>query len=196
MTINRTLIACNVFHDELEELLPQNNNYQVETIWIQAGLHSDINLLEKSLKDILDGDLPNNSELRLLLGSGCLPGLADLLKERKKDVPILSSKNCIESLVGLEELRELEKNKTMVITPSWIRRTWFAENGLRVILGWDNTDFRQNFGRYDRLLVLDSGIKPLTDLEILEAFEIIEVPIETLSFSLEHFNKILWSFLA
>jgi hypothetical protein len=44
------------------------------------------------------------------------------------------------------------------------------------MLGWDNTDFRINFGRYDRILVLDPGFEPVTDEELLEAFDLWRCP--------------------
>jgi hypothetical protein len=40
------------------------------------------------------------------------------------------------------------------------------------------------------------GLNPLSDEEILEAFSIIEVPIETESYELDHFEKFFLDFLA
>jgi hypothetical protein len=152
-----------------------------------------MNILEERLGQALtEEDASGTKDLRLLIGNGCLPQMADIAKER--NIPLLNFKNCLEAILGLEKLRELEKDRTMVITPSWIRRAWFAPEGMRTLLGWDNTDFRQNFGRYDRILVLDPGFEPLTDLEILEAFEIIEVPIEVEPLSLENFEKVITEF--
>lgn len=50
-------------------------------------------------------------------------------------------------------------------------------------------DVRQNFGRYDRILVLNTGINPLTDEEILEYYELTQVPIEIKQVSLDHFQS-------
>lgn len=197
MKIQRTLIACNVFQDEMEYVLGRNPDYDVETIWIRAGLHSDLELLEKSLQEAFQ-KLPEKREtgfeLRLMIGRGCLPHMPELAAER--NIPLLSTKNCVGALVGEDRLLELEKDKTMVITPAWIRKTWFAEDGMRALLGWDDTDFRINFGRYDRILVLDAGLCPLTDEETLEAFEVIQVPIESEPFDLSYFEGVFLDFLA
>jgi hypothetical protein len=115
---------------------------------------------------------------------------------KEKGLPLMKAKNCLEAILGPERLRELERNRTMVITPSWLRKTWFAEDGMRALLGWDDVDFRQNFGRYDRILILDPGIEPVTDMEILEAFEIIQVPMEVEPLSLEHLETFVTEFLA
>jgi hypothetical protein len=194
MKINRTLIACNVFQDEMEYVLSRNQDYDVETIWIRAGLHSDLDLMEKSLQEAFQKMPQNCSELRLMIGRGCLPHMPELAAAH--DIPLLSTKNCIGALVGEDRLVELEKDKTMVITPAWIRKTWFAEDGMRALLGWDDTDFRINFGRYDRILVLDAGLCPLTDEETLEAFEVIQVPIESEPFALDHFEEVFLNFMA
>lgn len=178
----------------MEYVLSRNPAYEVETIWIRAGLHSDLNLLEKHLRAALLQTSPRDSDLRLMLGTGCLPQVAELAGGY--NIPTLPTKNCVAALVGEDRLRELERDKTLVITPAWIRKTWFAEDGMRALLGWDDTDFRINFGRYDRILVLDAGLSPLTDEETLEAFEVIQVPIESEPFSLSHFEEVLLNFLS
>lgn len=192
MTIKRTVIACNVFQDEMEYVLSRSRDYHVEIIYIRAGLHSDLELLEKSLQEAFRR-IRDGSELRLMIGRGCLPHMPELAAEHH--IPLLSTKNCVGALVGEERLVELERDKTMVITPAWIRKTWFAEDGMRALLGWDDTDFRINFGRYDRILVLDAGLCPLSDEETLEAFEVIQVPIESEPFSLDHFERVFLEFL-
>jgi len=194
MKINRILIACNIFQDEMEYVLARNQDYDVETIWIRAGLHSDLDLLEKSLQEAFQKIPQNSSELRLMIGRGCLPHMPELAAAR--DLRLLSTKNCVGALVGEDRLMELERDKTMVITPAWIRNIWFAEDGMRALLGWDDTDFRINFGRYDRIVVLDAGLCSLTDEETLDVFEVIQVPIESEPFSLDHFEQFFLNFLA
>lgn len=190
----RTLIACNVLEDEMNYVFKKHPELDVDVIWLRAGLHNDMDLLDKKLRELLTQVKPNDNSVRLLIGYGCHPDLKNLSSEL--GFPILSTKNCLGAIVGEERLAELEQNKTMVITPEWIRKTWFDDDGIRAMLGWDDIDFRINFGRYDRILVLDMGLAPLTDEEILEAFSIIEVPIETESFEISHFEKFFLDFLA
>lgn len=71
-------------------------------------------------------------------------------------------KNCIESCLG-ERIKELEKNRTMIMTPGWVR-SWPV---MMKALGWKEVDLRINLGRYDRILIIDHIIHPLTEEEVL-----------------------------
>ncbi|MDR2349421.1 MAG: DUF1638 domain-containing protein [Deltaproteobacteria bacterium] len=190
----KTLIACNIFEDEMNHVLGKHPELEVNVIWLRAGLHNDMNTLDAALKEKIAALEPGDPNVRLMIGYGCHPDLKTIAKDL--GFPVLSTKNCLGAIVGEDRLAELERDKTMVITPEWIRKTWFADDGMRELLGWDDTDFRINFGRYDRILVLDLGLAPLSDEEILEAFSIIEVPIETESFDISHFEKFFIDFLA
>ncbi|MDR1164868.1 MAG: DUF1638 domain-containing protein [Deltaproteobacteria bacterium] len=192
--MKRTLVACNILEAEIKSALAKRPDVEVEIVWLRAGLHNDMDLLEAKLNEALAKLEKGDPSVRLLIGYGCSPGLKEIAKERA--FPVLATKNCLGALVGEDKLMELEKNKTMVITPSWIRKTWFAEDGMKAMLGWDETDFRINFGRYDRVLVLDFGLEPLSDEELMEAYSIIEVPIESESYPMDHFEKFFWDFLA
>ena len=88
---------------------------------------------------------------------------------------------------------ELENSNTMLMTPAWVR-TW--PDNMRRILGWNEVDFRMNLGRYDRILVLDSGIHPLSDEETLEFFELVQVPIELEAVNLGYFRTALRNVIA
>jgi hypothetical protein len=208
-----TIIGCDIFREELEWVLARHPELEVRAVWLKAGLHNDLDLLEDRIMTAIggaglsgggpagDGPAGDGSaggapagDLRLALGSGCLPHLPEIAS--KRGLKLFAVKNCLEAILGPPRLRELERDRTMVITPSWLRKTWFAPDGLRAMLGWDNTDFRVNFGRYDRILVLDPGFEPLTDEEILEAFDILEVPLEVEPLDLGHFEGFMTGFLA
>ena len=197
MTERRIVIACDILRSEMEHVLRDNQKFAVEFIWIGAGLHNDIEVLEKRLEaawEKIPAELRSSPEIRLMIGQGCLPHMKEWTD--KKQARLLPTQNCLTALLGEDGLKELEQNQTMVITPSWIRRNWFAEEGIRSLLGWDDTDFRINFGRYDRILVLDSGLEPLTDEETLEAFSVIEVPLETAPLPLDRFKILFEEFLS
>jgi|GEM_PF-977111 len=197
MSERRIIIACDILRSEMEYVLKDNRKYQAEFIWLGAGLHNNLEVFEERLESTwsdLPEDFRSAPELRLMIGQGCLPGLTEWAAPRK--ARLMPTKNCLTALLGEDQLRELEQDRTMVVTPSWLRRNWFAEEGLRSLLGWDDTDFRINFGRYDRILVLDSGLESLSDEEILAAFSVIEVPLETAPLSLDRFQSFFENFLA
>ena len=97
---------------------------------------------------------------------------------------ILGAKNCVQAFYQ-EDIQELEKNRTIVMTPGWLRLfpIMMAERGTVEV------DVRQEFGRYDRILVLDTGINPLSDDAILEFYDLTQVPIEIQQVSIEHFHS-------
>ena len=50
---------------------------------------------------------------------------------------------------------------------------------------------RINLGRYERILVVDAGIEPLTDEETLSFFDLVQVPVETRKIDLAIFRELL-----
>jgi hypothetical protein len=73
------------------------------------------------------------------------------------------------------------------MTPGWIR----AWRGIMAALGWGAMDVRLNLGRHNRILLLEPGINPLTDEEILAFFDLTQVPIDNEVLELQHFRSIL-----
>jgi len=195
MKESRILIACGIYQDELAHVLASIDIPDLKIIWLEAGLDNNLEMLEAKLDEaISESRAAGETSLRLMFGRACLPHMAEFAEQR--GVTTLSAKNCIAALIGDERKLELEKDRTMVITPAWVRKMWLDPAGVKTILGWTETDFRINLGRYDRLLILDTGLNPLTDDEILEAFDLIQVPLEFEPCDLELFRTNCLSFLA
>ena len=73
----------------------------------------------------------------------------------------------------------------MIITPGWLD----AWQGIVEGLGWDEVDVRINMGRYDRIILLDPGVAPVDDMALIEFYDQIQVPIETMEISLDYFER-------
>lgn len=188
------LIACMIFREELEHLLAgELDPAEVEIVWLDAGLHAAPADLEQALKASLHQaqEASESAEIKVMLGQGCLPGISSLLNGSQ--AALFGEQNCITALLGEARTRELEQGNAMIMTPAWVR-TW-PENMKRVS-GWNEVDFRINLGRYDRILVIDAGLSPLSDEEILEFFELAQVPIEVEAIDLAYFRENLRSLLA
>jgi hypothetical protein len=186
MEKSQILIACGIFADELESVIPRRAD--LEVIWIDAALHADIARLEVELGEALARAKTSAADIRILLGHGCQPEMSQIVG--KYGAKILSVKNCIEAFVG-ERIKELEKNRTMIMTPGWVR----AWQSMMKALGWNEVDVRINLGRYDRILILDPMIHPLTEEEILNFFDLCQVPVEIEPLDLSHFKHLLEEFL-
>jgi hypothetical protein len=186
MSKRKILIACKIFEDELQALLQPDR--QPEIIWIDASLHADEARLEEELKKAMNRAEAEPGDIKILFGRAChidMPRLA-----RECGAESLSAANCIEALCG-EKKDDLERERTMLMTPGWIR-SW---PGMMKALGWSEVDFRLNLGRYDRIRVLDAGISPLTEEEILEFFDLVQIPIEIDELSLESFEQTIRTLL-
>ena len=176
----KKIIACQIFTDEVSAVLPEEYR-NVDIIWLDAGLHMNLDELEVTLKEVLKAAEAEGADASVLFGNGCHPDMCPIVNNHGGKV--LGSKNCVHAFCG-ESLDELEQNRTMVITPGWIR---FFPN-LMAAAGWDEVDVRQNLGRYDRILVMDTGINPLSEEEILGFYDLTQVPIEIQQISLDHFR--------
>ncbi|MDO8673842.1 MAG: DUF1638 domain-containing protein, partial [Dehalococcoidia bacterium] len=103
----------------------------------------------------------------------------------------LPMNNCFEALLGAARLRELQNEATTFFsTPAWLKHWRRAiEQGLK----WDETDARQNFGFNGRIIILDAGVTPYTDEEVLAFFDFAQVNIEILPINLDRFGSLLTS---
>lgn len=150
-------------------------------------MHADLQCLEKKLTNTLKRGKTIATDIRLFFGNGCHPDIGDIAK--RFDARLSPVKNCIDAFCG-GKAKYIEQNKTMIMTPGWIR-AW--TNSMKS-LGWTDVDVRINLGRYDKILLLDPGVDPLTDEEILMFFDLSQIPIEVEHLSLDHFKYILEDF--
>jgi hypothetical protein len=142
--------------------------------WLPVGLHDNVETLEAALDQALAEARAEGGPAGLLFGFGCLPEMRAFATAR--GAALLPTRNCLTALAGEEGLKELEKDRTLVASPGWVRKMWLGRAGTAG--GWQADDYRQNFGRYDRVLVLDPGLSPLTDEEIITCYDLIQTPLE------------------
>ncbi|MDR1044025.1 MAG: DUF1638 domain-containing protein [Candidatus Adiutrix sp.] len=181
-----TVIACGIFQEEVEQVLAEDD-LKLSFDWREAGLHDNIERLEEDLGAAVAARLAAGGRRpALLYGCGCLPEMKAFARER--GLAVLPVKNCLAALVGDEQLRELEKDRTMVASIGWVRKMWLGRRDS--VLGWKADDYRMQFGRYDRIVVLDTGHRPLSDEEIITCFDLVQVPIEAMSCGLGHFQRV------
>ncbi|MCP4716155.1 MAG: DUF1638 domain-containing protein [Deltaproteobacteria bacterium] len=181
MSSPATLIACSIFKDELTTVL----NSDMRIIWLDAALHADPDEMEQQLCRAAReaGASANDApQPQLFIGCGCHPDMAQLARRCNcKPAPFA---NCIAALAGHCQ-RKLEDNNAMLITPGWVRE-W---PGRLSAAGWDTTEMRIQHGRFDRIILLEPGINPVSEEEILELFDLIKVPIEVVPLDLDYFTQ-------
>ncbi len=183
MTKPDVLVVCGVFADELESLLPDAGRPDI--LWLDPALHVNFDRLEGELVAALKKVNSADRNVRVLFGSGCHPDICRMVLNH--GASIWSVGNCIEAFCGKEEKEALEADRTMIMTPGWVR----AWPRIMEALGWDVVDVRINLGIYDRILLLEPGVNPLTEDEILEFFDLVQVPVEIRPCNLDRFRAVL-----
>lgn len=174
--MSKTILCCGVLQKEIEHLL---QGREAELRYLDPGLHTNMDQLEAEVVGVL-GEL-NSGPIPIILGTQCHPELEEL--SARHGGRVIKAKNCIEMLLG-EKLAGLEtEGKTFYLTSGWL------DNWVKIFrdsLGWDEIDARQNFGIYDRILLLDTGITPLDDEKILEFFEYTQTMVEVMTVDLDY----------
>lgn len=184
MRNGKSLIACKIFEHELNKVLSPDTDVTIH--WIDAALHADPDRMKKELTDaITAAENDRVGDICFLFGNGCHPDIFEITESCGAQPPAV--KNCIQAIIGPEKTKQLEANRTMVITPGWIA----AWPGIIAGLGWDEVDVRINLGRYDRILLLDPGIVPISDEEILVFYDLVQVPIEIEPVDLTYFRHLI-----
>lgn len=179
--MSKKLLCCGIMRHELEHLLREQN---IDITYINAALHVDLDKLAQSVTNNLREIAGNN--ISLIIGNQCHPDMEQIAEEHGGRV--IKAKSCIEMLLG-EKMAELDAEaKTFYLTSGWLKnwRNIFMEG-----LGWDAVDARQNFGYYDRILLLDTGIVPIDDMTLLEFYDYAQVPVETMAVDLDNLRRLL-----
>lgn len=178
----KKILGCAILRNEIEHLL---KNEHAEIRYLDAALHVDMKNLLASVTNALQ-TYDDKAELTLVFGTGCHPEMEDLVIS--SGCRGIQARNCIEMLLG-DKMAEMDKeSRTFYLTAGWLDN-WqkiFVEG-----LKWDKVDARQNFGFYDRIVLLDTGLLPLDDEKILEFFDFAEVPIEIVPIGTDNLRKLL-----
>ncbi|MBC7360508.1 MAG: DUF1638 domain-containing protein [Desulfacinum sp.] len=164
----KTVVACRIFEDELRACLRERDDVKIH--WVDAALHANLDRLEKDIRNRLEALSVQGGARFLFFGAGCHPELGKIADEYGFEAAPF--RNCLEWLAG-PEAREMERDRTMLMTPAWVR-VWPQ---IMAVMGWDQVDARIQLGRYDRILVLDAGLHSLSDEEILNFFDLVQVPL-------------------
>lgn len=191
MSKKLTLIGCGIFQAEIDHILAEEN-LDLDINWLEVGLHDNVERLEETLEQAAAmGEKGDGQSPFFLYGTACLPEMKPFAQ--KLGATVLPVRNCLAALVGDAKLKELEQNRTLVASPGWVRKMWLGRAGTAG--GWTADDYRMQFGRYDLILVLDPGLNPLTDEEIITCFDLVQVPIEVQPCGLEYFRQLFLDFL-
>ena len=183
--MNQHLIACPVLNKELQLVLAELVAHP-HVHFMDYSIHINADIMEQELHKHC-ATCGDNSQLGILVGKDCkaLQPIETIAKNN--NATLASGQNCIEMILGKEQLLKLQKNRTAIMTPGWITMMKQSiQDG-----NWRVEDARINMGWYDQILLLDTGTAPLTDELIMSFFELTEVPIDILKVDLRHFKQVV-----
>lgn len=180
----KALISCGILRDEVEAAL-RLGALDVPVFYLAPAPCIYPDSLEKQLVKALQKSLEVADEAVVLIGL-CHPDIDEIIA--RFPARRLSVKDCFDAILGPRR-QELDKEaNTFYTLPSWLRH-W--KRALVGKLGWDDVDARQNFGLYKRIILLDAGVSPFSEEEVLEFFDFSATPIEVLQVDLAPLSKLL-----
>ena len=184
------LISCPIFRKELESVLA-DLNLSPRINYMHYTIHNNPLVMEEQLQEGVVSASTTGAEVRFLVGKHCKGkrDITEVVENCGGKIP--QARNCIDMLIGGKLTKELQKNRTSLMTPAWIRmiNQSIAEGQ------WSVTDARLNLGWYNKIVILDTGVDPLSDEQIMEFYDLTQVEIEILPVDLEHFKILLQELL-
>ncbi len=175
------VIACSIFQKELAAIIKRKVMLNIH--WIDAALHANPDKMEKEISAVVSSIETNNDDIRLLFGNGCHPDMG-VIAEKCGSARLCNEKNCIQAFLGIEQTQQIEKDRTMIVSPGWL----VAWQNIMDGLGWDKIDVRINMGMYDRIVLIDPNVSDISDEMIIEFFDLVQVPVETFEITLDTFK--------
>jgi hypothetical protein len=189
-----TLVSCGIFRFELEKILPEieaelaDSNQRdgcVEVSFLAPGLDASGEKLEAALTESLDGGAAGQKAL--LYGKMCHTEMARITEKSGAIYP--EAANCVEMILGTERKRELDAVGNVYYLTMGGLKLW--REIYQDSHGWNEAYARVNFGYFDKVVVLDTGIFEIDDEELFEFFEYTQIPVEVMPVSLDHFKSVV-----
>jgi hypothetical protein len=185
-----SILSCGIFRFELEKILPEmmdalgGRDIQVEFLPPALDAHADT--LEKSVMEKLESS--QDDENVLLYGGMCHTEWARITGESGAVYPKKAA-NCVEMLFSPERKKAGDAVENVYYLTTGGLKLWkeIYQEGH----GWDPVDARINFGYFEKVIVLDTGIFEISEEELFEFFDYTQVPIEVMKISLDYFKSLV-----
>jgi hypothetical protein len=178
-------ISCGIFQEELEYLL-REKGLDWKIIYLDAGLHVNFDRLKAALTSVLADNQKAGAELKVIYGH-CHPEIMQILHQYKAKK--LEAGNCLEALVGPEEIMRLNnEGKAFFLSAGWVNN-WekMFDLGKKDF----DFDFKSMFGGYKRIIVLDTGIIPIDEEKVDRFSKFTNLPVKRQHISLDYLLNLI-----
>ncbi len=178
-------ISCGIFKEEIEYLI-KSQGLEWNVVFLDAALHVHFDKLKAELVRALEKYQGDDKELKVLYGH-CHPDIMEILEGygAKK----LNAGNCLEAMVGREEVERLNAEGTaFFLSAGWV------ENWEKMFeAGKDDFDFdfTTMFTNYERIVVFDTGVIPIDEDKIKAFSEFTKLPVVKKTISLDHLQALI-----
>ncbi|MDR0409427.1 MAG: DUF1638 domain-containing protein [Spirochaetaceae bacterium] len=183
-----SIVSCGIFRYELEKLLPE--------IEVEAGCRLEVDFLAPALdvnaarlEEAVAAPLSRREKqpVVLLYGNMCHTEWPRITGKSGALYP--NAANCVEMLLSPEEKKAIDAEGNVYFLTMGGLRQWkeIYQQGH----GWDASDARVNFGYFDKIVLLDTGVFEISDEDLFEFFEFTQIPIEVMQISLDYFKTTL-----
>jgi hypothetical protein len=178
------IVSCGIFMSELNKIIPslrremRMKGHEIKVDFLSPGLHIDSNKMETEVIKNLESK--KGTKILLLYGRMCHTKLVSIAKGYNAAVP--TEKNCIELLLGPEKKKALDgSGHIFYLTAGWLQcwREMFQD--------------RTAITPCDKMVMLDTGENLISEEELLDFYDFMQVPIETVGISLDDFKSKLTS---
>ena len=183
-----SLIACGILKAEVEAALSQRG-LSAPVFYLAPAPCVEPKALLRQLRTLLDRAAQVSDDIVVLIGR-CHPELDEILASYPARRATIN--DCFDALLGEERKLIDRESNTFYTSTAWLDH-W--QRALRRSMQWGQVDARQNFGHYDRILLLDAGLKPVPDEKILEYFDYLQVPVEPHAITLDALGTLLSRYL-
>jgi hypothetical protein len=185
-----TILSCGIFKPELEKIIPEVQAELADTVlkivYVPSALHQDEKKLEEGLRAALKNfDL--DEKIVVLFGCMCHHEMARILSDAGfSGAPFLKMPNCIGAFLPPQKKQELDAGLNVhYMSAGWIQ---FWQDIFAGGPGWDPVSARMALGVNDKIIILDTGCRRLSDEELFEIFEYTQLPIEVEVISTDFFK--------
>ncbi len=166
------IVVCGILKDEVANVVT-DAGLDVPVIALAPAPCIDQDVLRRQLDASLRRATSLNGDALVVIGC-CPPDIDEIVGRHA--ARRLDMRDCFEALLGRDERRRLDAEANTFYTlatwlPHWRRA---LSKGMR----WDAVEARQAFARYERILLLDSGLHSIEDEHVLEFFDYVGVPVE------------------
>ncbi len=172
-------ISCGILREELMYLAGERGPAW-NIVFLDAALHVNFDKLKAKLIAALEENNKPGTELRVIYGH-CHPEIQEIL-ERYGAIRIAAG-NCLEALVGREEISRLNSEGTaFFLSAGWVDN-WekMFEMG-KEDFGFN---FREMFANYKRIIVFDTGVIPIDEEKVRKFSEFSGLPVERRKIALD-----------